>query len=54
MKDRAKTYCEFLRPDASCALMAALATESDPRCKLWRDPPADCRYLRLVVTKQRR
>ncbi len=45
--------CEYINPDKTCALMIALSGETDPRCKLYRDEPQDCRYLRLFVLKGR-
>lgn len=52
--DRTDTkQCEFINPDKTCVLMQGLADETDPRCKLWRDDPKDCTYLRLYVLKGR-
>ncbi|MNJ47745.1 hypothetical protein D3C77_429120 [compost metagenome] len=41
-QSRASTWCEYYRPDSTCVLMQALQSETDPRCKVFRDPPADC------------
>ncbi|MFD0588665.1 hypothetical protein ACFQZE_11670 [Paenibacillus sp. GCM10027627] len=50
---QARSYCEFIQPDRTCAIMAALATESDPRCKYWREQPAQCRYFESHILKRR-
>lgn len=49
LRDDAKNHCEFMQPDCTCTLMMAMQSEDDPRCKLFRDEPTDCRYLRLYV-----
>jgi|GEM_PF-4012856 len=51
--EHAARYCGFIRPDRTCALMEALQSEVDPRCKYWRDEPEQCRYLKYVVMRGR-
>lgn len=48
----AVNYCDMIRPDGRCALMAALVTENDDRCKYYRDRLEECRYLRYFILKQ--
>ncbi|MGG1600960.1 hypothetical protein [Paenibacillus naphthalenovorans] len=52
-KEDAAAWCPYIHPDRTCALMIALATESNPVCKRWREPEDDCRFLRLVVAKRK-
>lgn len=50
MRERACMWCDFIDTDHTCALMQALHTESDPRCKYWREEVERCRYFELYVT----
>lgn len=48
-KERARQWCDMYEPGCACRLMRALETEQDPRCKLYRDEPQECRYLKHVI-----
>lgn len=50
-QEHAASYCDMIRPDRTCAIMEALKSEASPLCKLFREPAADCRYLRHVILK---
>ncbi|SMF91226.1 hypothetical protein SAMN05661091_5382 [Paenibacillus uliginis N3/975] len=52
-QSKAVTWCDFMQPDRTCTLMQGLQKESDPRCKYFREPADDCRYLRLVVLNEK-
>ena len=52
-RERACMWCDFIDTDRTCALMQALHTESDPRCKYWRENAERCRYFELYVTNTR-
>jgi hypothetical protein len=49
----AHRLCGYLRPDRTCAIMEALATESSSLCKYWREQPEQCRYLEKHLMKRR-
>lgn len=50
MQQRAASWCDFINADRTCALMQALHTESDPRCKYWREGNSErCRYFELHI-----
>lgn len=51
--EQARNYCDMIRPDRTCAIMAALTSEYDSRCKYYRDHPAQCRYLEYQILKGR-
>lgn len=55
LQSKAVTWCDYIRPDRTCAIMDALATESDPTCKYFRSEESRtrCRYLELVVLNQK-
>lgn len=55
MKKLAASWCDFINVDRTCALMQALHTETDARCKYYREEESDrCRYFELHILKSGR